>query len=66
MQNKKDINHKFDILLNLGDETKQVERATFFIDKGEQTNAIDTFGCLGCMGTFGSTFGCLGTAGCCC
>ena len=72
MQNKKNINHKFDLNINLNDEIYLVERSTYFCDEsadsksGETIKCIDTFGCLGSAGTFGGTFGCLATAGCCC
>ncbi|MBL4660992.1 MAG: hypothetical protein JKY19_11605 [Alcanivoracaceae bacterium] len=70
MQNAKEINHNFDLTINLSDEITLLERSTYFGDSSatlkDDSAAIDSFGCFGSAGTFGGTFGCLATAGCCC
>ena len=65
------VKHKYDVCLELDQDVQNVVRATYFAseldsNRVEEVGGIDTFGCLGCAGTFGGTFGCLGTAGCCC
>ena len=68
------VKHKYDMSLELDQDVQSIVRATYFICEIEPKSSqkctggggIDTFGCLGCAGTFGGTFGCLGTAGCCC
>ena len=60
------ISHAFDLATASSDIEVMAKPQYFATAAGVEVRAIDTFGCLGCAGTFGGTFGCLGTAGCCC
>lgn len=59
------MSHAFD-LTTASSEIEVMAKPQYFAALSDTDKAIDTFGCLGCAGTFGGTFGCLGTAGCCC
>jgi hypothetical protein len=65
MSDSTNVTHAFDVMFSQND-AEAMNRSTFFAELASEEKAIDTFGCLGCAGTFGGTFGCLGTAGCCC
>jgi len=68
MQVQSNIHHTYDLSIEADTQVQAIERSTFHAATDTVTidSNIDTFGTVGCAGTFGGCFGCMGTAGCCC
>ncbi len=62
----KNLKHKYDVSFNINDETKNVDRSTYFKSSHQINWDFDCAGTVGTLGSAGGTAGTLGTFGCCC